>query len=403
MTIPASKLTGLLIPVYVPTLLLTLGQGVMVPTLPYYAQSFGVSFALVSVVIAAAGFGTMLADVPVGMAMARVGRKPLMLIGTFSLAGAFLVMAVAGYFPVLIVCQVIAGIATAMWNISRMAYITEVIPIAERGRVLSTFGGIMRVGLFVGPAVGGFIGSAFGLSAPFYLAAALAGCAAIISVLFVPETRASRAVGHKLRWKVLGQLARTQFQDIATAGAAQIFGQMIRAGRQLIIPLYASSALGLDVAAVGTILSISAALDMSLFMPAGYIMDHFGRKWASVPCFLIMGIGMALVPFARDYTGLLMATLVIALGNGLGSGTMMTLGADLAPREATGEFLGLWRLIGDVGGTGGPLVVGSIADLFGLGMAAFTLAGIGAVAATTLALFVRETLVSRESKPVAPV
>src|SRR4029079_13050106 len=53
-------------------------------------------------------------------------------------------------------------------------------------------------------------------------------------------------------------------------------------------------------------------------------------------------------------------------------------GPPAAP-EATGEFLGLWRLIGDLGATGGPVVVGGIADLVGLGAAALALAGIGAL------------------------
>ena len=54
---------------------------------------------------------------------------------------------------------------------------------------------------------------------------------------------------------------------------------------------------------------------------------------------------------------LLAAAILTGIGNGFGSGIMMTLGADLAPKGSIGEFLGLWRLIGDIGSTGGPLVV----------------------------------------------
>ncbi|MGH2354418.1 MAG: MFS transporter, partial [Chloroflexota bacterium] len=133
-------------------------------------------------------------------------------------------------------------------------------------------------------------------------------------------------------------------------------------------------------------------VDMSLFLPAGILMDKLGRKFASVPSFIVLAIGMALVPLSTNYLGLLVATCVMGFGNGIGSGTMMTLGADLAPRRATGEFLGVWRLIGDVGSTGGPLVVGGLADLIGLAFAAFSLSGVGILAATTLLLFVRETL-----------
>jgi len=82
----------------------------------------------------------------------------------------------------------------------------------------------------------------------------------------------------------------------------------------------------------------------------------------------------------------------LGFGNGLGSGSMMTLGTDLAPKELLGEFLGLWRLIGDAGTSAGPIIVGSVAHAVGLSSAAVTLAAIGALSAGTIVVFVRETL-----------
>ncbi|MGI9254218.1 MAG: MFS transporter, partial [Thermomicrobiales bacterium] len=76
---------------------------------------------------------------------------------------------------------------------------------------------------------------------------------------------------------------------------------------------------------------------------------------------------------------------------GLGSGAMMTLGADLAPPGATGEFLGVWRLIGDVGASAGPLVVGWVAASAGLTGGAYVLAAVGVGAALTIGLLVQET------------
>ena len=131
---------------------------------------------------------------------------------------------------------------------------------------------------------------------------------------------------------------------------------------------------------------------MSMFYPAGIIMDRFGRKYATIPCFFIFATGMAMVPFMKSFASLLIATIVMGLGNGLGSGTMMTLGADLAPREGTGEFLGIWRLIGDFGGVTGPLVVGNIAEVWSLGGSAFALAGIGYIAVAIFLWLVPETL-----------
>jgi len=66
---------ALALPVYVPTLLLSIGSGVLVPTLPLYADSFGVSLSLVAIAVAAEGLGTLIGDVPAGsLAIAR-GRQ----------------------------------------------------------------------------------------------------------------------------------------------------------------------------------------------------------------------------------------------------------------------------------------------------------------------------------------
>lgn len=391
----------LVLPVYVPTLLLSIGTGILIPTLPLYADSFGVSLSLVSLAVAAAGMGTLIGDVPAGMMLERFGRKPVMVGGTICLSLATLALVLLQFFPMLVLLRLVAGIGTAMWNISRMAYLTDAVPIRDRGRALSTFGGVSRIGVFVGPAIGGVIGQQYGLAAPFYVSAATAAIATIISIIYIKESRHADSAAHRhMRWAVVGNVVKNHHRELGTAGSAQIFAQMIRAGRQIIVPLYASRVLGLNVAEIGAIVSISSAVDMSLFLPAGILMDKLGRKFASVPSFIILAIGMALVPLAWDYTTLLAATCVMGFGNGIGSGTMMTLGADLAPREATGEFLGVWRLIGDVGATGGPLVVGGVADVVGLASAAFGLSGIGILAAGTLVLFVRETL-QHSQPPVA--
>lgn len=171
---------------------------------------------------------------------------------------------------------------------------------------------------------------------------------------------------------------------------------MIRAGRVIIIPLFAADILGLSVEQIGLIVSLSVAVDFSLFLVAGWLMDIYGRKFAIVPCFAVQAIGMAIVPLTTSFIGLLFATVLIGFGNGLGAGTMMTLGADLSHEGSRGEFLGVWRLIGDVGFTGGPLVVGAVADLLILNSAIWVIAGSGLVASSLFLFFVPETLSKRK-------
>lgn len=382
---------ALLLPVYVPTALLAFGQGLLLPTLPAYARSFDVSFALASLALAAAGIGTLLADVPAGLVLGRLGLRATMLIGAGLTTVATIAAGFAQFFPELLAYRLLAGVGMALWGLSRHAYITETIDPRQRGRTLSVFGGINRIGTFSGPAIGGLLGNELGLSAPFFLSGMLGSVACVISFLFVTDTRVVTHADRRVRWALVGAMVRVNRRDLSAAAVAQIFAQLIRSGRQAIIPFYGEAVLGLNVAQIGTIQSASSILDMALFIPAGFMMDRFGRKTAAVPSFAIMAVGMACIPLSSSYVTLLLAAMLLGFGNGLGSGSMMTLGADLAPPGATGEFLGLWRLIGDSGAAGGPLVVGLLTDAVGFDITAWVLAGCGITAALTLAFLVRET------------
>ena len=393
------RVFALMLPVYVPSFLLAFTQGLLIPTLPLYATTFGVSFSLVSLAVAARGIGTLAMDLPSGVMLERLGSRKVMLLGVGVACVSLTLMGIIESFPVLVLLRLLSGGGAAMWMLSRMAYISDAVPLEVRGRALSAFGGVSRIGVFASPAIGGFVGATFGLRTPFLLASALAGVAFLITLRYVPESRAPAQAAHRRpHWRTMAQIVGTYRRDLLAAGSAQVLAQMIRAGREIIVPLYGGTVLGLDVAAVGVIVTVSAAIDMSLFGIAGLLQDRMGRKWASVPSMIILGIGMGMVPLTAGYISLMAAAAIMGLGNGIGSGTMMTLGSDLAPRDAMGEFLGLWRLIGDGGNTGGPLVVGAVADITGLGLAAVVLAGVGALAAGNLAWFVPETRRQRERR-----
>ena len=108
-----------------------------------------------------------------------------------------------------------------------------------------------------------------------------------------------------------------------------------------------------------------------------------------------LALGLSLVPFTNTPMTLGMAALVVGVGNGLGSGINMTMGADFSPPNQRGEFLGVWRLMGDTGSFGGPILMGAIAEMFVLSTA-FLLAGIvGFAGIVIIQMTVKETLVKR--------
>jgi len=390
----------LLLSVYVPAALLAFGQGLLLTTLPLYVASLGVSYGLISLVVGAAALGTLLTDVPAGALVGRLGLRRTMLLGTSIVAVSTLALVIAENIPVLVAVRIAAGIGTSMWGLSRHAFVASEVPIANRGRAISVFGGVNRIGTFAGPAAGGALVGWISYQASFAAAAMMAGIAIILTLVFVkPAPRAIQITTGRNRWKVVGEVLRQNRRDLGAAAVAQTFAQMIRAGRLFIIPIYGVDQIGLRPQEVGLVMTISALLDVSMFIPAGMLMDRFGRKTAAVPSFGIMTLGVLLIPFANDFRGLMIAGAVIGLGNGLGSGTMMTLGADLAPQGATGEFLGVWRLIGDAGAFVGPVAVGVLANVAGLKGSAFVLVAFGISACLTLAFLVKETRISEKQPP----
>lgn len=380
-------------PVYVPTAFLSFGQGLLIPVLPLYAKQAGGSFGLAGIIVSAASIGTMLCDLPSGLLLPKFGFRWSMIGGAALFAIATTMLGLVNLTPEMILLQFVGGVGTAFWGLSRHAYIATVIPNETRGRSISIFGGINRLGTFTGPFAGGLIAQYFSLGNAIVVAGVAAGVAVVVAFLFVhdPVSTNVRPKGQPFRFSVVSEAVQHNRRDVVAAGTANVFGQMIRAGRQIAIPLFAAYALGLGNAQVGFIVSASSLLDMSLFIPAGYVMDRFGRKAASVPSFSILALGMALVPFTHSYAQLMGAGLIMGLGNGMGAGAMMTLGADLAPQHLTGEFLGFWRFLGDTGKSVSPIIVGAVADSVGIVITSGLIAGLGVIAAGTLAIFVRET------------
>ncbi|MBN1401000.1 MAG: MFS transporter [Anaerolineae bacterium] len=383
----------LILPFYLPSLILSVSWGLLTPVLPLYAKELNASYALVGLVLAGEAIGMLLGDVPAGVLMRRFGQKETMLIGSALAALATAALFLAGGVPAAVVLRIIAGFGRALFTVSRHAYVAGVASVGRRGRAIALFGGLMRIGSFLGPLAGGVIAAGQGLRSIFLVfgAANLAALAAMaVFVRAASEERAASGLGG--HGALLVAALKERYRVLIASGGGQLLAQMIRAGRPAIIPLYAADVLGLDVTAIGAIVSLGSAVDMSLFYPAGWIMDRLGRKYAIVPSFLIQAVGMCLVPFTGTFWGLLAAEMVIGFGNGLGAGCMMTLGADLAPKHARGEFLGIWRLIGDVGHMGGPMLVGQVADLVTLPTAAWAIAGAGLGAALVFWRLVPEPL-----------
>jgi MFS family permease len=173
---------------YLPALVLALGVGVALPAIPTLARSFHVSVGVASYVITAFLIGNLVGTIPTGWLVDRFGRHRIMLIGPLLTSVMAFAVVFAHTFPELVLLRFVDGCAAQMWLIGRLASISHGAAANQRGRQVTWMFGMDSTGRLVGPLVGGFIATAFGLRTPFAAYGVLALVALIPGFLFIQET-----------------------------------------------------------------------------------------------------------------------------------------------------------------------------------------------------------------------
>jgi MFS family permease len=395
---PDLSLRTAVLSLYLPSIIHSLCGALIFPILPLLALSLDVSYGTVGIAVAASGLGLLLIDIPSGVAIRRFGHKRTMLAGAVLTMVSALAITQVDSITELIIYRFVSGIGLGLWTTSRHTYLIDLFRSERRGRGSAMLGGVHRLTAVIGPLVGGYVADSFGLRAPFAVYAVFSLVAIVMVIFFVPGREAQSSEADGDQHPSLFDVLKAHCGSLLRAGPAFICVQVVRSARNLLVPLYGAEVVGLSATGIGVIISISYAADLVMVYPAGVIMDRWGRKFASVPSFLIQSVALAMLPLVDGFGSLLAVVTLMGFGNGIGSGAMITLGADLAPRKAAGEFLGLWRFVGDAGGAGGPYVAGEMADIAGLDASAFVIAGFGLGATALLRFAVPETLVKESAR-----
>ena len=191
-------------------------------------------------------------------------------------------------------------------------------------------------------------------------------------------------------------MIRSHRRVLATVGVAVVILGASRSLRISLLPLWAEH-LGLSASTTSLIFAGAAAIDVLFILPGGWLMDTRGRMVVAVPVVLSMAVACLLLPLTESAASVALVMALIATGNGLGSGIVMTLGADSAPTEGRPQFLGAWRLCGDIGNCGGPLMVSAVAAVAPLATACIVVGLLALVGSGWVGYWTRRVDLSRLS------
>ncbi|MFW7345431.1 MFS transporter [Pigmentiphaga sp. D-2] len=386
MTAPRSdtpfSLKQIAVPAFGPSVLYGVGNGAILPIIALSARELGASVALAGLIVSLMGIGSLVSNIPAAMITSRHGeRRSMAGAAAFSVL-ALLLCIFATHAWMLAVGVFLVGMAASVFMLARQTYLIDAVPSYMRARALSTLGGTNRIGVFIGPFAGAAMIHFVGINGAYWVAAVAISGAGLIAHL-APEMGGQLHADPARAKPRVQDIARDHAKVFLTLGLGILLVSALRSSRQVVIPLWADH-LGLAPTAASIIYGLVAAIDMSVFYPAGTIMDRHGRLWVALPSVLLMGGALMATSLTTGVVSFLIVSLILGFGNGISSGIVMTLGADSSPAHGRTEFLGIWRLIADVGNSLGPVILSAITAVASLTIGVASVGTLGLAAAAVL-------------------
>ena len=411
------------------------GMGAIAPVLPLFLeQEYGVSAAEIGITIGLFGFGRLVTSLPAGYLAQRYGRKGVLGLGAaINVLGAAMV-SVSFSYAWLTGWRFVSGFGGSIFLTVATIYLRDEATPATRGRLLSLQELSILAGQILGPLLGGYLGSIFGLRVPLYVQAALMAVSLGVIVLALPESRwreeaarrdaapSPQPLSHEGRGSKFSAAFCRRGRGIPLTPGGEgesdqrqrgamwrlmlspafifvgLFALMIVANRQgarfSVMPLFGRDK-GFEPDALGLWISVTHFPQFFTTLASGYLSDRFGRKTPIIPAITLLALGIGTFIWADNLWQLLLSGVLLGMGEGLGSPAGTVFFADIAPPGMEGVTIGLLRTFGGVGTIVGALALGAIADFAGFAWALWVDAAILAASGIGLVLFVRETYRAR--------
>jgi len=374
-----------------------LGFGGVMPSMPLYAATFGVSASAIGLAVGIYGLARFVVAAPSGQISDRLGRRSALALGGLITAGGNLWCALAASYPEFIAGRFVAGAGAGFIVTTGQIVLADITTPERRGRMMAIYQGTFIFAVGIGPLPGGFLAEHFGLTAPFYAYAIAGSIAGLLAWFAVGETRdlarakrvhaPGEGPSYLSQLRQLGrQLGYVLVCFIALTNAVARTGALFS-----IVPLIASTRLGLSVTTIGFGLAAGSVAGLVATYPAGMLVDYFGRKVVIWPASVIAGISMFLFYAASSGFLFMSACLVWGIASAIGGAAPASYAADSAPPGLNATTMSVFRMAGDAGYVAGPILLGMLADSHGPDVALILSAALLTGAGILFAILAPET------------
>lgn len=383
-----------------------LGFGILIPSIPIFASTFGVNAFQAGIVISVFALVRFVTSPISGVLVNRFGERLVLSSGLFIVAISSLAAGFSQSYGQLVVLRGAGGLGSSMFTVSAMALLLRVVSSEQRGRASSAFHGGFLFGGVAGPAVGGIV-VAWSIRAPFFVYAATLMVATLVSLVFLSRVRLLQ------REDIVSEGQAGKLEELRTAlkdkayqaaiGSNFVTGFVVFGLRASIVPLFVVEGLERGASLSGVGFLVAAGVQAVFLLPAGRMADTRGRRPALLFGTISLATGMTLLALSDVATntlgdagmaGVFLFLLAMAIqgfgGAFMGSAPSALVGDIMGGRKG-GIVIATFQMMSDVGAILGPLIAGVLVDAFDFDWA-FAAGATLALLPIILVLRMRETL-----------
>ena len=342
------------------------GFGIVLPLLPFYAQTFGATALLVGLLSTSFSLMQFLFAPLWGRLSDRVGRRPIILLGLLGSSVSYLVFGLANSLLVLFLSRILAGIAGA--NISTaQAYIADSTPPEGRAKGMGLIGAAYGLGFIFGPAIGGTL-SQFGYGVPAFFASGLALCNCLAAYFLLPESLNSQSQTFTSRrgLSLAGICGGLRHPELGIFLGCFFISTFAFANLESTFALMTQRKFGLDARHNGYLFAyIGVLITIMQGVLIGRLVKKFGERKLVVIGLFSMIFGLGLLPFSPSLRYLLLVLVFLTFGSGVTNPSITSLISQITGAEDQGGILGVTQSLASLARILGPAWGGFTFDRFG--------------------------------------
>ena len=340
------------------------GFGIIAPTIPLFASSFGVNNAQVGLIISSFALARFASGLFAGKLVDKFGERIVYTTGVGFVALSAFAAAFSQNYEQLLIFRAAGGFGSSMFSVAAGSIVLRAVDDTRRARAQSLYNGSFLLGMMAGPVIGGFL-TAISLRAPLL----------VYAVLLVIS---SAAGGFLLRNSVLAARPteksikeKTSLRDALSSKpylialvisfcSASIFFGMSRS----ILPLFMVEDLKSTASFLGVGFTIASVVQGILLLKAGSLSDKNGRKFSALIGSSLVTVSVAILLFTYQPWMFLLSMAISGVGAAFLSTTPSAIVGDVMKGKG-GQVIALFQMSGDAGAMIAPIALGFIADHYG--------------------------------------